>query len=139
MPIDDFEQVKSDLRAIPREVRRDLTPVLKQAGEGAAADARGRAAWSSRIPGAIRVVVRYGQRRPGVAIRVSARRAPHARAYEGKGTPGNFRHPLFGDREHWISEAQRPFAFPAVKAKRDEAQRGVDQVVMSAARRHGFH
>lgn len=138
MPVDNFEQVIADLRAIPREVRRELTPVLKQAGDAAAADARGRAAWSSRIPGAIRVVVRYGGRRPGVALRVSARRAPHARPFEGLGRPGTFRHPGWGDREHWYAQARRPFGWPAVLARRDETQWDVNEVVMSAARRHRF-
>lgn len=135
----DMDQVITDLRAIPREVRKELRPVLKRAGEGAATAARAHASWSTRIPGAIRVAVRYGQQRPGVTLRVSAGRAPHARAFEGLGRPGVIRHPLFGDREHWFAQARRPFAWPAVSSRRAEIERNVASVVEMAARRHGFH
>ena len=36
MPFDDMERAIADLRAIPREVRRELTPVLKKTGEAMA-------------------------------------------------------------------------------------------------------
>lgn len=134
-----METVIADLRAIPREARRDLTPVLKRAGEGAAAQARANASWSTRIPGAIRVQVRYGRVRTGVLVRVAARLAPHARAYEGLGVPGSFRHPLFGDWDRAVSQARRPYAWPAVVATRDETGRQIAGVVEAAARRHGFH
>ncbi len=140
MPLEDFDRVITDLQAIPREVRTELTPVLKRAGESVAADARARASWSTRIPGAVALSVRYGQRRTGVLLRVSAARAPHARAYEGLGRPGNFRHPRFGDRDaEWVTQARRPYAWPAVVAHRAETDHDVAGVVDAAARRHGFH
>ena len=139
MPFDDMERAIADLRAIPREVRRELTPVLKKTGGAAASDARGRASWSARIAAAMTVKVRYGQRRPGVVLRVAAKRAPHARPYEGLGVPGIFRHPGWGDREQWYTQVRRPCAWPAVHAKRGEIQRDINRVVEVAARRHGFH
>lgn len=135
----DLEQLIVDLRAIPREVRAELTPLLKRAGESAAAQARGNASWSTRIPGAIRVQVRYGRVRTGMLLKVSAAMAPHARAYEGLGRPGLFRHPLFGDWSTPITQARRPYAWPAVVAMREPVRREIAQVVEDAARRHGFH
>lgn len=135
----DLEQLIVDLRAIPREVRAELTPLLKRAGESAAAQARGNASWSSRIPGAIQVQVRYGRVRTGMLLKVSAVRAPHARAYEGLGVSGTFRHPAWGDWEHAVTQARRPYAWPAVVAMREPVRREIAQVVEDAARRHGFH
>lgn len=135
----DVEQMIVDLRAIPREVRSALAPLLKRAGEAAAARARGNASWSTRIPGAVRVQVRYGRVRTGVLLRVRAATAPHARPYEGLGVQGTFRHPLFGDWEEAVTQARRPFAWPAVVAMREPVRREIAQVVEDAARRHGFH
>lgn len=134
-----FGQVVVDLRAIPREVRKDLRPALQRAGGAVMADAKGRASWSSRIPGAMRISVLYG-RSQGVMIRVSRRRAPHARAYEGigarRGNASTFRHPLYGDRNRWYTQATRPYLQPA--ARRAEVRKAVTDVVEAAARRHGF-
>lgn len=34
-----------------------------------------------------------------------------------KGTPGRWRHPLFGDRLHWYDQQSRPYLYPALKSK----------------------
>lgn len=145
MATDQVQQVVADLRAIPKEIRSELTPALQDVGEDVASDARSRADWSTRIPGAVKVVVRYGargRRRPGVLVRVSSRRAPHSRAYEGAGRHGGtFEHPTFGSWEgnKRVTQTRRPFLFPAGQAKGPKAAEAIAQVVEDAARRHGFH
>lgn len=136
---EDVAKAIVDLRAIPREARHDLSPLFKRAGDAAASQARGNAAWSSRIPGAIRVQVRYGRVRTGVLLKVRSAAAPHARAYEGLGVAGTFRHPAWGDWEHAVTQARRPYAWPAVVARRDTVVKEIAQVYDAAARRHGFH
>ncbi|MEU8264480.1 hypothetical protein AB0C02_28140 [Micromonospora sp. NPDC048999] len=140
--MDAFGQVVVDLRAIPRDVRKDLRPALKATGDRVAQDARARASWSSRIPGAIGVRVLYGAK-PGVVVRVNRKRAPHARPYEGisarMGSAATFRHPFFGNRDRWYSQKTRPFLEPAAKAHGAEVREDIKQVVEQAARRHGFH
>jgi hypothetical protein len=59
-------------------------------------------------------------------VRVSAS-VPHARPYEGisqQGSTSYFRHPVFGNRENWVSQATRPYAWPAVLGRRDDANSG---------------
>lgn len=137
---DQFQRAVADLSAIPKEIRKDLTPALRKVGEKAAADARRRADWSTRIPGAIRVRVLYGKRTQGVLLQVSRKKAPHARPYEGISSGSRvFRHPFFGDRERWYAQRTKPFLKPAALAAADEARGEVIKVVDAAARRHGFH
>nr|MDT0660865.1 hypothetical protein [Micromonospora sp. DSM 115978] len=136
-------EVVADLSGIPREVRRGLRPALQQTGEAVAQDARRRASWSRRIPGAIRVKVLYGKRTQGVVVTVARRRAPHARPFEGiggrrSGSAATFRHPLFGNAQRWYTQATRPFLHPAAQAKAAVTRRLVVRVVDDAARAHGF-
>ncbi|KXK63354.1 hypothetical protein AWW66_03305 [Micromonospora rosaria] len=137
-----FGEMYADLSQIPKDVRKDLRPALKKTGDQVAADAKGRASWSSRIPGAIRVKVLYGRGRAGVIITVSRKRAPHARPYEGiaarRGNAANFRHPLFGNRERWYTQRTRPFLLPAAQARRAQVRADIVKVVADAARRRGF-
>lgn len=128
-----FLQAARDLRDMPKEIRRELAPTLRRVAQPIAAQARANASWSSRIPGAIRVAVL----KRGVSIRVSARKAPHARPYEGI-TGQTFRHPVFGDRDRWVAQRSRPFLEPAVKAHQAKVRDEIVKVVDDAARRHGF-
>ncbi|MFI2663736.1 hypothetical protein [Micromonospora carbonacea] len=136
-----FGEVRIDLREIPKTLRKELRPALKKTGDQVAQAARARASWSRRIPGAIRVKVLYG-RRSGVIITVNRKKAPHARAYEGiaarMGNASSFRHPLFGDRNHWYTQRTRPFLHPAAQARRAQVQADIVKVVAAAASRRGF-
>jgi hypothetical protein len=100
---------------MPLELRRELRPRIKKAGGLIASDARSRAAWSTRIPGAIKVTATFNSRSGGASVRVSAKKAPHARAYEGIDGNATFRHQVFG--KAWVTEDTRPFLKPAVAAK----------------------
>lgn len=129
-----FRVAVADLQAMPKEIRKQLRPALKQAADPIVSAARGNASWSTRIPAAIstRVLKR------GVEIRVSQKKAPHARPYEGL-SGMTFRHPVFGDRDVWVAQRARPFLLPAVRAHRDEVRKAVTDVVEQVARDHGFH
>lgn len=89
---------------------------LKAAGKVVADEAKKNASWSTRIPPAVKVQASMGS----VAISVSGKRAPGARPLEHEGKPGKFRHPVFGNREVWVSQPARPFITPALAAKREE-------------------
>lgn len=134
----DFQRAVINLALIPKAVRKELRPALKKAADMVVQDARGRASWSSRIPGAIGVRVNFGAKTEGVAIRVNQKRAPHARPYEGITGGSTFRHPYFGNRERWYTQRTRPFLQPAARAKQGQVRAAVAKVVDDAARRHGF-
>lgn len=115
------------LRRVPEESRRAVRAAIVDATRGVRADAARRASWSSRIPGAITMRVSFTTAR--VEIRVNARRAPHARPYEGISGRTTFRHPVYGNRNVWVEQAARPFLRPAVDGRITEIRDAVERAV----------
>jgi len=136
---DEVERLIRDLGKIPDDLKRKLRPRLRIAGRLVADQAKLNASWSTRIPGATKVSVSFTLRRPGVAVVVDKNKAPHARPFEHGGNPGDFRHPVFGHRDRWVSQPARPFLAPAFEAKRDAAAQQVEDAVDASTRDAGFH
>ncbi|MCU1617192.1 MAG: hypothetical protein JWO98_4732 [Frankiales bacterium] len=137
----DFSQVTQlarELNKMPAATRRQLRRTFQAAGQPMLADAQSRAGWSTRIPGAIRVSTTVSADRMSVQLRVSSASAPHARPYEGLGGGGFFRHPVYGRRTAWVSQATRPYALPAVKAASDKLVPELTDAYEAAARECGF-
>ena len=137
----ELAKLARDLHRMGPAGRRRLKKAFEEAGRPLEADARSRASWSSRIPGAISVRPLMSDVRGmvGVQLRVSSADAPHARPYEGMGQGGSFRHPVYGNREVWVSQQTRPYAFPAVKATADKILPAIGDAYEAAARECGFH
>jgi hypothetical protein len=147
---DELRRLIRDLGKLPADVRGELRPVMRKAGQQALVKARANASWSTRIPAAIRLSVSFASRRPGVSLVVDRRRAPHGRPFENLGQPGSFRHPVpntrrrglraaaSGDRRRWVSQRARPFLFPAAEDAMQQIDADIGAAVESAARRHGF-
>lgn len=133
-----LRELGGDLGDIPKELSRELRPQMRKTAQPILNRARRNASWSTRIPKATRIQTSLSTRHPGVAIAVSGKKAPHAPLYENKGKPGSFRHPLFGDRSHWYTQAARPFLRPAVDAYEDKVVADVDDVVDRVAHKYGF-
>lgn len=134
----EIRKLAKDIGRFPAELRKELRPALKKAAEPIAAGARSRAAWSSRIPGAISLRARLGTRDPGVSLRVLGSRAPHGRAYEGIRGNSVFRHPVFGHRDRWVEQPTRPYAAPAVEAGAGGVLTAAAEAVTEVARDLGF-
>lgn len=67
-----------------------------------------------------------------VGVRVSAGRKPHSgegAAFENKGVPGTFRHPVFGNDQVWVNQAARPFLTPAAEASYPQVEAEVVRAV----------
>jgi hypothetical protein len=121
---------------VPAELRKELRPRLRTSGEHLRADMRRRASYSSRIPGAIGLTVRFSARGGGIRLNVNSRRAPHARVLERGNLGGRadtFRHPVFG-RDVWVTQATRPFFFPALKAGRAQIKDNIRGAVVASLR-----
>lgn len=127
-------QAADDLRNMSTEVRRNLRPTLEQAARPIVTQAQANASWSTRIPGAIRL----STLKRGVEIRVSSRKAPHARPYEGIRGNRSFRHPVMGNRDVWVAQQTRPFLQPAARAHGRQATEKVAKMIDRAARNNGF-
>jgi hypothetical protein len=121
-----------DLGNVPRDMRGELGPGVRDAGEIIADEMRRRSDWSTRIPGAISVHTAGAH----ASITVSSIAAPHARPYEGlSGDP--FRHPVYGGPA-WVDQAARPFFFDSADAKHDEAVERMGRRVDRVLDRNGF-
>lgn len=134
-----------DLGEIPKHLRRELRPALRRAAGPILQDARRRASWSTRIPGAIRITTSFSGRRPGVRLVVDSRKAPHARPYEmGSKRSRNLRHPVFADPDEdredwtWVNEPRRPFFFPSVNDGKPGVVAESNAAVLAAVRARGF-
>mgnify|MGYP000846211318 FL=1 len=135
---EDVRKLINDLRKIGDGVGRNLGKEFKRAAVPVMQQARANASWSSRIPSAMSVGVSNSRRFPGAQIKVAAAKAPHARLFEWPGRGGSFRHPVYGDRETWVSQEGRPFIRPAVRAKGNEFISACDRAVDETARANGF-
>lgn len=139
-PSQALRALQRDLGKIEPELRKKLRPALKTAAQPIVADAKRRASWSTRIPRAITLSVRFGRRNPGVSIRVRGSVAPHGRPYEGITGNVTFRHPLFGRRGEgeWFVQETRSFLVPAAEAGMNGALAASAAVVDQVAREQGF-
>lgn len=135
---DDIERLIKDLGKIPKDLRKELRPGIKWAAKPVLDQVKRNASWSTRIPKATRLSIKFSGREPGAAIVVNAKKAPHGWAYENKGKEGTFRHPVYGNRSNWVTQKARPFAAPAVRAKGDEAERRIARIVDVVTRAAGF-
>lgn len=122
----------------PKEIRQEMRPKLRHAGQAALMSVRALAAWSTRIPAATRLSVSFAKKNPGVSIVVNRNRAPHARPYEHGGNPGTFRAPLFGNRRRWYSHQARPFLEPGARPHFERVDNEIRDAVDEAARKAGF-
>lgn len=136
-PSQEIRKLAKELDGIPKELRQAMRPELRAAAEPIVQDARVRASWSTRIPRAISMSVRFS-RDPGVLIRVRRSVAPHGRAYEGITGASDFIHPVFGHRDREAPESTRPYLEPAVSAAADDVVAKVAGVVDRVAREQGF-
>lgn len=110
---------------------------LKAAAEPMAAQVRANASWSTRIPDAVGVQVRFtGKNKVGVSIFVSRKKAPHARPIENGGRGGTFTHPAFGQGS--VEQPARPFFFNQLANQMPAVQKAVVDAMDEAARSAGF-
>jgi hypothetical protein len=106
-------ELRRALRAFSPSVDKSFRKRLRAVAVVVAADAKGRASWSRRIPRSITP----GVTAKGAQITVRGAIAPHGPLYEGDGRRGSFRHPFFGNRDRWYQQTTRPFVRPAVEAR----------------------
>ena len=109
----DFAKFAKALRKAAPELNVRLRTKLKGAAEFVAEDARKRAAPNStKIPPSVKTRV------TGVTTTVVAggKKAPNAVPFEHYGKQGRFRHPVFGNRDVWVTQQAHPFFRDAVRA-----------------------
>ncbi len=102
------------LRQVPEEFRRQTRAAIQRAGQDMLHEAMWRAAaFSQRIPHALKLEVRMGARAT-VALRASLQIAPHSRVMEGF-VDDPFRHPVFGHYDRWVAQVAHPYLLPTAE------------------------
>lgn len=109
-----------------RGLRAELNPAVR-AVKGAYGGGRHLRPALSR---ATRGEIRTGGRDPGVRVRVDGRRMPDRMGslpsmYEGW---TRWRHPLFGNRDHWYTQPPHPTFYRTVKPFEARVQRQIERV-----------
>lgn len=140
-----------DLRRISRELRRmDSPEIKKRFRKELRAAARPlvpkvrtaiRAVPSSRsysadglrgqLSKATRLEIKTAGREAGVALRVDGRKMPsHMKSLpamvEGK---KRWRHPVYGNRENWVNQSNKPYFYKTVAVAGPLSRRAVDRVL----------
>lgn len=131
-----LQKLARDLRRAAPELLKETQTAMKKAGTIAEVEARLRANYSSSRIGA---TVRTKARGLNVILYAGGARAPHAAAFEHNGVPGSFRHPVFGNRENWVSQQAHPYLLPAAIATQPETERAMLAAVDAVLLRNGFH
>jgi hypothetical protein len=122
-----------ELGGVPKELRRELRPRIRLAGQELVGDLKASSAgFSQSIPPAVRMTVSFASKTGGVRIFVDRKKAPAARPLEHAGAAGTFRHPVFGNRDVWVAQQAHPFFFRTVSKHRDRVRSLVEDAVRAS-------
>lgn len=110
------------------EVHKQLRSRVRQAANVVRDDARTRAP-SARIAKTIRSSASGST----ATVKAGNPKVPEAALLEGDGTPGSFRHPLFGNKKKWYPQARQPYLHPALEANRETIERMLGDAAHDAA------
>jgi hypothetical protein len=121
----DFDAFARALRTAAPSTRRQLITRLRGVGALVAEEARAQIEpYSTSIPPSIKVRVS----RLTVSVVAGGPDVPLAGLFElgnvgDKGRRDVFRHPVFGNREIWVSQPRHPFLAPALRQRWSEVER----------------
>lgn len=124
-------ELRRALREFTPAVKKSFDRRLRDIAKDAAEDARARAAWSKKIPPGIT----SGVTNRGPYIRYRAAAPTIGRLEELRET---WRHPLFGNRQHWYTQRGRKFLQPAAEAKSETIEREMLEAIEEAKREVGL-
>lgn len=137
-----------DLKSADRLLRRGMAKRVRRAAGPVADLARAKAAEvSPKVARTIKVRSRLSGPTARVEIISDASRMPAGHeALPGLLENGNagragavFRHPVFGDKERWVSQPTHPFLRPALEEGGPAALTEIEGVIEDLAHDAGFH
>lgn len=146
--IEHLGRILRDIKAFDSRLATGLRREIRNSAKVAAAAAQStvreggpsKTGLREGIARGIRVSISTGARTNGVRITssgtgLSTARKPMVKAFN----KATFRHPVFGDRSHWVSQSGRPYFGSVIAGHRDEVQRGVLRALDQAARTLARH
>ena len=138
----DGKELRKELTKGMRDILRPLVPVVRaayrsQSSKGAR-HANNRADLRALLAKSVRVEVRTAGKLAGARIRADGRRMPDRMkslpAYM-EGEKPRWRHPVFGDRETWVSQPADPVFYRTLAPHTYKARVAADKVIDDIARK----
>jgi len=102
-----FARFGEQIRSTAPEIKYGLRTTVRGTALRFAAEAASAAAFSHRIPGTFRITEGAGS-----VLVAAGDDTGEAAAVEHRGVGGRFRHPVFGNRDVWVSQPAHPFFGP---------------------------
>jgi hypothetical protein len=130
-----FKAAKAAEGKIQVELRRGIKTAAKPIVDGVKAEA----SFSSRIPGAVKVKAGFASKGATVTVIADPKAAPEAAPLNNGDRGGNFRHPVYGNRENWVSQPAHPFFVTGAKHGAPAAEQAMLKVMDDIAHQLGFH
>lgn len=132
--LEDGKVLRREMTAGLREATKPLVPQVRAAVRAVPSKSDGDL--RDRIARAVQVKVTLAGFRTGVRIRVDTARlgakAPVAALLEGR---RRWRHPVFGNRDAWVTQQPHPYLRPTVEPRAGEVRRKLQRVADDIARR----
>lgn len=118
-------------------LNREFGKALKTAAQPVADIARAMAPNLSGSPEQIAPTIKVAGGATKVVIKAgkAGNVNPPARSFEG---PKKFRHPVFGNRNVWVSQSPKPYLAPALAASAKNIRRASEVAVIEVLRQAGF-
>jgi len=132
-------QLYADAKAAPGVIQRELRRGVVKAADPIRLAVIASATFSSRIPQAVKAKARFSASEAHVRVYVDAKMAPEAAPINNRGRGGNFRHPVYGNRDVWVNQKAIPFFDAGVRAGEAEADRAMLECMDRTAAALGFH
>lgn len=128
------------LHHVSKKSAHEMLETLKSVSQRVAEDAKAEVGGASTtVPGSIRVVSRAGSRgHVKISVRAGGARAPLAEPLEHGGKPGEFRHPLFGDKNHWYAQPAHPYLLPSLKRNLTYLQAKIEEALTQLFEKYGY-
>lgn len=133
-------------RGLSRKLRRNITAATRPIKTDVQANARAIPAKGPAHTGlreslakATRISIKASRRATAVQLIVDGKRMPAGQQKQQKlpayveGTARRWRHPVWGNRAHWVAQAAHPFVKPAVAKHLPEVQASVIAAVTETA------
>lgn len=134
----DLSKLYADLKGVEGNLRVELRHGVVAGMKPMQAAVKSAASFSTRIPGSIKTKTSFSARKASVAIFADPNIAPEAAPINNKGKGGTFRHPVYGNRDVWVSEKARPFFTEPIRAHLPDAERAILAAMDTVARKAGF-
>lgn len=124
-----LDRLAVQMKAAERTTRSSYRKGLKEIGNSIRDDARARIVEISPETAA-ELKVSTSIPKASVSVQGGTKARRIGKLLEGHdGQQGEWRHPLFGDREHWYSQARHPHLFPAFEAHKKDAMKNLKRNV----------